>query len=112
MPSDPKRGLYGGRRTARGQESPIQYPLAGPHDAPSWGAGYKKALREQANHQLTISNFITQLPVETNRVALESDVKDTWGLQTASSLQPYKRLPVMRLPRSGPDLPIWIAVPP
>jgi choline dehydrogenase-like flavoprotein len=81
VPSDRKRGFYGGgRMTARGQESPIQYALAGPHDAPGWGAGYKKALREQANRKLIISNFITQLPVESNRVDLDPDVKDAWGL--------------------------------
>jgi choline dehydrogenase-like flavoprotein len=81
VPSDPKRGFYGGgRMTARGQQSPIQYGLGGPHDAPSWGAGYKKALIEQANKKLTITNFITQLPVETNRVDLDPEVKDVWGL--------------------------------
>jgi choline dehydrogenase-like flavoprotein len=81
VPSDPKRGFYGGgRMTARGQESPIQYALAGPHDAPSWGAGYKTALKSQANHKLTITNFITQLPIETNRVDLDPEVKDAWGL--------------------------------
>ena len=81
VPSDPKRGFYGGgRMTARGQQSPIQYGLAGPHDAPSWGAGYKKALREQTNRKLTVTNFITQLPVESNRVDLDPDVKDAWGL--------------------------------
>jgi choline dehydrogenase-like flavoprotein len=79
--TDPKRGFYGGgRMTARGQQSPIQYGLGGPHDAPSWGAGYKKALREQANRKMTITNFITQLPLETNRVDLDPDLKDAWGL--------------------------------
>jgi choline dehydrogenase-like flavoprotein len=79
VPSDPKRGFYGGgRMTARGQQEPIQYGLqvAGP----KWGADYKKALREQANRLMTISSFITQLPLETNRVDLDPDVKDAWGL--------------------------------
>ncbi len=81
VPNDPKRGFYGGgRMTARGQEHPIQYGLSGPNDAPRWGAAYKKALMEQANHKLTITNFMTQLPVETNRVDLDPDVKDAWGL--------------------------------
>jgi choline dehydrogenase-like flavoprotein len=81
VPSDPKRGFYGGgRMTARGQESPIQYGLSGPHGAPSWGSGYKTALKDQANRKLTITNFITQLPVETNRVDLDPEVKDAWGL--------------------------------
>ncbi len=82
VPNDVKnRGFYGGgRMTARGQMSPIQYGLAGAHGAPSWGAGYKKALIEQANRRLTMVNFISQLPVETNTVDLDPDVKDAWGL--------------------------------
>jgi choline dehydrogenase-like flavoprotein len=81
VPTDPKRGFYGGgRMTGRGQEEPIQYGLGGPHLAPKWGAEYKKALREQANRKLTIASFITQLPLETNCVDLDPDVKDAWGL--------------------------------
>lgn len=86
--------------TARGQEEPIQYGLqVGAHravvvrgdrgqpepaqsepQAPKWGAEYKKVLREEANRKLTIASFITQLPLETNRVDLDPDVKDAWGL--------------------------------
>ena len=79
--SDPKRGFYGGGRlTSRGQQTPIEFALGVPHDGPRWGAGYKKALREEANRKMIISSFITQLPVETNRVDLDPDVKDEWGL--------------------------------
>ena len=49
-------------------------------DAPRWGAGYKRALREEANHRMTITSFVTQLSLETNRVDLDPDVKDEWGL--------------------------------
>jgi choline dehydrogenase-like flavoprotein len=82
VPNDTqKRGFYGGgRMTARGFTTPIEYGLRGGHNAPSWGAAYKKALVEQANHRLDVSNFISQLPVETNRVDLDPDVKDAWGL--------------------------------
>jgi len=82
VPNDAqKRGFYGGgRMTARGFTTPIEYGLRGAHNAPSWGAGYKKALLTQANHRLDVSNFISQLPVETNRVDLDPDVKDAWGL--------------------------------
>jgi choline dehydrogenase-like flavoprotein len=82
VPNDVKgRGFYGGgRMTARGFTSPIEYGLGGVHNAPTWGAGYKKALIAQANRKLTISNFISQMPVETNRVDLDPDVKDVWGL--------------------------------
>ena len=80
--SDPKRGFYGGgRMTARGYLTPLELGLDGlSPDAPRWGAGYKSALREEANHRMTITSFVTQLPLETNRVDLDPDVKDEWGL--------------------------------
>ncbi len=80
--SDPKRGFYGGgRMTARGYLTPLELGLEGlSPDAPRWGEGYKKALREEANHRMTITSFVTQLPMETNRVDLDPDVKDSWGL--------------------------------
>ncbi len=82
VPSDPKRGFYGGgRMTARGFDTPINYGLRGlMPGAPRWGAGYKKALREEATHKMTVSCFVTQLPLETNRVDLDPEVKDEWGL--------------------------------
>jgi choline dehydrogenase-like flavoprotein len=82
VPSDAKRGFYGGgRMTARGYQTPYDLGLNGlSPDTPTWGAGYKKALREEANHRMTITSFVTQLPVETNRVDLDPDVKDAWGL--------------------------------
>ena len=83
VPTDTKRGFYGGGRiTGRGleRETPIQYGLLGPHGAPEWGAGYKKALREQANHMMYTTCYITQLPLETNRVDLDPELKDAWGI--------------------------------
>ena len=82
VPSDPDRGFYGGGRlTSRGYATPISYGLGGlSPDTPRWGAGYKQALREEARHRFTIQSFVTQLPLETNRVDLDPDVKDEWGL--------------------------------
>jgi len=82
VPSDPKRGFYGGGRlTSRGYQTPLDLGVNGlSPEAPRWGAGYKKALREEANHRMTINSFVTQLPLETNRVDLDPDVKDEWGL--------------------------------
>jgi choline dehydrogenase-like flavoprotein len=80
--SDPKRGFYGGgRMTARGFDNPISYGLNGLQPGSArWGAAYKKALREEANHKMTVACFVTQLALETNRVDLDPDVKDDWGL--------------------------------
>jgi choline dehydrogenase-like flavoprotein len=82
VPSDPKRGFYGGGRlTARGYLTPLDLGLNGlSPDRPRWGARYKQALREEANHRMTITCFVTQLPLETNRIDLDPDVKDDWGL--------------------------------
>ena len=82
VPSDPARGFYGGGRiTSRGYISPISMGLRGlSPGSPSWGAGYKQALREQANHRMNISCFVTQLPLATNRVDLDPELKDDWGL--------------------------------
>jgi choline dehydrogenase-like flavoprotein len=82
VPTDPKRGFYGGgRMTARGFDTPINYALRGlsPGSA-RWGAAYKQALRDEANHKMTITSFVTQLPLPTNRVDLDPDVKDDWGM--------------------------------
>src|SRR3984957_8426072 len=93
VPNDVKnRGFYGGARmTARGQQSPIEYGLGGPHGAPAWGADYKKALMEQTNRKLSMANFISTIPVDTNRVDLDPDVKDPWGL------------PAMRITQTSPE---------
>ncbi|MBM4183976.1 MAG: GMC family oxidoreductase [Gemmatimonadetes bacterium] len=82
VPSDERRGFYGGgRMTSRGYATPISLGLSGlAPGSPRWGAGYKQALREQAQHKMTITCFTTQLPLETNRVDLDPDVKDAWGL--------------------------------
>jgi choline dehydrogenase-like flavoprotein len=82
VPNDVKgRGFYGGgRMTARGYTSPIAYGLNGVHGAPSWGVAYKNALVAQANRKMAIANFITQMPLETNCVDLDPEVKDAWGL--------------------------------
>lgn len=82
VPSDPDRGFYGGGRlTSRGYATPISYGLGGlSPDAPRWGAGYKQALRDEARHRFTITSFTTMLPLETNRVDLDPDVTDAWGL--------------------------------
>jgi choline dehydrogenase-like flavoprotein len=82
VPSDSARGFYGGgRMTSRGYATPISYGLGGlSPDAPRWGAGYKQALREEAGRRITATSFTTVLPLETNRVDLDPDVKDAWGL--------------------------------
>jgi len=82
VPSDPKRGFYGGgRMTARGFDTPINYALRGLSPGTArWGAAYKQALRDEATRKMTITSFVTQLPLATNRVDLDPDLKDDWGM--------------------------------
>jgi choline dehydrogenase-like flavoprotein len=80
--SDPKRGFYGGGRLdARyGVMGPIGFALqALPPDAPRWGSGFKKAC-QQFTHTMSINAFATSLPLETNNITLDPEVKDAWGL--------------------------------
>src|SRR5690606_13948747 len=78
--SDPSRGFYGGGGIdARMSLGPIQFALWGlPQDAPTWGAEYKRLLRDYT-HTVEINGHTTSLPVETNSVTLDPEVKDKWG---------------------------------
>ena len=76
--SDPKRGFYGGGGIdARFNFYPIGFALAGlPPDAPRWGAGFKKALKENYNRTVTVLTHTTCLPLESNTVSLDPETKD------------------------------------
>ncbi len=80
--SDPKRGFYGGGGIdARFQQYPIVWGLGGlPQDAPQWGSAYKHMLADYFNRTMMSAGHTTSLPVETNRVTLDPNVKDDWGL--------------------------------
>ena len=67
--------------TARGYLTPLELGLEGCRRKPRAGApDTRRRCREEANHRMTINCFVTQLPLETNRVDLDPDVKDEWGL--------------------------------
>jgi choline dehydrogenase-like flavoprotein len=80
--ADPKRGFYGGGGIdARFDWYPISFGLYGlPPDAPRWGSGYKRALREHFTRSMFLLSHSTTLPVESNSISLDPDVKDEWGL--------------------------------
>ncbi len=80
--SDPKRGFYGGGgMDARLEAYPIEYALfSTPPGTPKWGAGFKRSLRENYNRQLMILAHLTSLPLESNTITLDPEVKDAWGL--------------------------------
>lgn len=80
--ADPKRGFYGGGGIdARFDFYPISFALGGlPPDVPKWGSGLKSALAEYFTHTMMLAAHTTTLPVETNSVSLDPEVKDHWGL--------------------------------
>ena len=80
--ADPKRGYYGGgRMDARGNMAPVGFALGGlSPDVPRWGSDFKKAVRQDFSRTLTVQGFLTCLPVESNRIDLDPELKDPWGL--------------------------------
>jgi choline dehydrogenase-like flavoprotein len=79
--SDPARGFYGGGgMDARMIPGPLLFAAFGlPPDAPQWGPDYKRTLRELYTHTMEIASATTSLPLETNTVTLDPDVKDRLG---------------------------------
>jgi choline dehydrogenase-like flavoprotein len=80
--TDPRRGFYGGGGLdGRGHPFPAQFALHGlPKDVPSWGAEYKRTLREYYTRTMTVAGHSTSLPLESNTITLDPDLKDDWGL--------------------------------
>jgi choline dehydrogenase-like flavoprotein len=80
--TDPKRGCYGGGGIdARFGVQPIAFALRWlPPDIPSWGADYKKALKEYFNRSMIMLCHATSLPLPGNTISLDPTVKDAWGL--------------------------------
>lgn len=80
--SDPKRGFYGGGGIDfRFLFYPIGFALNGlSPDTPHWGLGFKKALRNNYTRTLTVFAHATCLPLQSNSISLDDEVKDAWGL--------------------------------
>ncbi len=51
-----------------------------PTDEPQWGAGFKHRMRSWFNNSLSSYGHTTSLPVPTNSVSLDPQLKDAWGL--------------------------------
>ena len=59
---------------------PLLSALNGPPDGPQWGAAFKQSLRHVHSHAAQCWGHTSQLPVATNAVDLDPEVKDSWGL--------------------------------
>lgn len=82
---DPNLGFCGGGGLdMRFDMHPIIYSLYGvPPDAPRWGAAYKAQIQQNFARTAEVFCHATSLPVETNSISLDPDVKDEWGLPAA-----------------------------
>jgi choline dehydrogenase-like flavoprotein len=80
--TDPARGFYGGGGIdARFQQYPIIWALAGlPPETPTWGAEFKRTLADYYNRTMFLAVHTTSLPVESNSIELDPQLKDAWGL--------------------------------
>jgi choline dehydrogenase-like flavoprotein len=81
--NDPKRGFCGGGGMDARLDwtGPLSFALVHTRpDAPLWGAAFKRELAETFSRRVTIFSHCTSLPVETNRVLLDPELKDDWGL--------------------------------
>jgi choline dehydrogenase-like flavoprotein len=78
--ADPKRGFYGGGGIdARIGPQPAFWASRLGAEGPSWGVGFKARLAEFPRSMMAVGHG-TSLPVATNSVSLDPDVKDAWGL--------------------------------
>jgi choline dehydrogenase-like flavoprotein len=91
--TDPKRGFYGGGAIdARFNFYPAGFALSGmPPDAPKWGSEYKRLLATYFTHTMSLLSHTTSLPQEKNRITLDPEVKDAWGLPALRVTSEYHR---------------------
>ena len=82
--SDPARGFYGGggidARYWGGY--PLFFGTGGflPPGSPTWGREYKRLLNQNYSRSMNVDVHTTSLPVATNRIELDPELKDDWGL--------------------------------
>jgi choline dehydrogenase-like flavoprotein len=88
---DPARGFVSGGHVASagvGIPLPINWRLP---DAPAWGAAAKQNDRENFNHSMAVAMVLHDMPQHDNRVDLDDEVTDAWGLPVARiTLAPHE----------------------
>lgn len=78
--ADAKRGFYGGGGIdARIGPQPIIWAQRAGDYGPSWGSAYKARLAEFPRTMLATGHG-TSLPVESNSVSIDPELKDAWGV--------------------------------
>lgn len=88
---DAGRGFVSGGHIACagvGIPLPINWRLP---DAPAWGAAAKKNDRDHFNHSMAVAMVLHDMPQHDNRVDLDEEVMDAWGLPVARvTLAPHE----------------------
>ena len=78
---DPALGLSGGGGFDFRFDVPAMImALSVPAGEPQWGAAFKQRLKPWFSHSALSYGHTTSLPVETNSVSLDPELKDAWGL--------------------------------
>ena len=88
---DASRGFVSGGHIAAagvGIPLPINWRLP---DRPTWGAEAKKIDRDYFNHSMAVAMVLHDMPQHDNRVELDDEVTDAWGLPVARiTLKPHE----------------------
>jgi choline dehydrogenase-like flavoprotein len=83
--SDPKRGFYGGGGIdGRIGPAPALWGLSGVPPEATWGKALKQSL-EDFPRSMIAECHTTSLPVESNSVSIDPDLKDAWGVPAMRS---------------------------
>ncbi|MFC3097479.1 GMC family oxidoreductase [Alteraurantiacibacter palmitatis] len=77
--SDPARGFYGGGGFTARSAAPLTWGQSVPEGTPSWGEGFKEYLAS-FTYWMNCAGHGTSLAQETNRVDLDPELKDAWGI--------------------------------
>jgi choline dehydrogenase-like flavoprotein len=77
--SDPKRGFYGGGGFDARSGGPLTWGQNVPKGTPAWGKGFKEYL-ESYTYWMNCSGHGTSLAQETNRIDIDPELKDDWGV--------------------------------
>ncbi len=77
--SDPQRGFYGGGGFDARSGGPLTWGQNVPGGTPTWGSKFKEYL-ESYNYWMTCSGHGTSLAQETNRVDIDPELRDAWGV--------------------------------
>jgi len=77
--SDPSRGFYGGGGFDARSGGPLTWGQSVPEGTPAWGPEFKEYL-ESYTYWMNCSGHGTSLAQETNRIDIDPELKDAWGV--------------------------------